>query len=85
MTPSEFQKLTVFRQVELLLDRGQQLMGRIYMYYNVHLFVLEGLFVEIWYKQTSNLIDRVVVLEPDTVLDLYESQIGIEGLPGISD
>lgn len=85
MTSAEFRKLSVFRQVEILLGQGQQFMGRIFLFYTIQLYVFDGLFVEIWYRQTSNQIDRVVILDLADVFDLYEKQITLGELPGIKD
>ena len=85
MTSADFRKLTIFRQVELLLGKGQQLMGRIFLFYTVQLYFFDGIFAEIWYKQITNQIDRVVILNQNDVLDLYEKQITLGELPGIME
>ncbi len=80
MKPEQFRQLTSLRQMELLFEQGHELMCRIYVFYNVRLYALSDFFVEVWYRQASNKIDRIVVLEIDNVLDLYEGQISLKDL-----
>ena len=80
MKNDDFRKLTIFRQVELLFEKGHHVLSRIYLFYNVHLYSLSGFYVEIWYRQADNKIERVILLEQEVVLDLYDNQIGINDL-----
>ena len=80
MKPEQFRQLTSLRQMELLFEQGQELMCRIYVYYNIKLYALSNFFVEVWYRQAGNKIDRIVVLEIDDVIDLYEGQIDLKDL-----
>ncbi len=82
MNSHEFRKLSVFRQVELLFDKGRHVLSRIYLFYNVHLYTLSGFYAEIWYRQADNKIDRVILLDPSDVLDLYDNQIGLSDITG---
>jgi hypothetical protein len=56
------------------------MMFRIYMFYTVKLFRLNDFFVEIWYSQMSNKIDKVLVVDLDDVIHLYEKNIDISDL-----
>jgi hypothetical protein len=78
----EFLRLTIFRQVELLLDKGQHVLNRIYLFYNIHLYTFSGFYAEIWYRQADNKIERVILLEEPDVLDLYDNQIGLSDITG---
>jgi hypothetical protein len=82
MNCDEFRKLTIYRQVELLLEKGQHVLNRIYLFYNIHLFTFAGFYVEIWYRQSDNKIDRVIILNESDVLDLYDNQIGLGDISG---
>jgi hypothetical protein len=79
---NEFRKLTIFRQVELLFEEGRHVLSRIYLFYNVHLYIYSGFYVEIWYRQADNKIERVILLDQTDVLDLYDSQIGLSDITG---
>lgn len=50
------------------------------MFYSVHLYAYSGFYAELWYRQADNRIDRVVMLESETVLDLYSGQIDLSDL-----
>jgi hypothetical protein len=80
MKESEFQALSHQEKVELLFDNGQELMNRIYVFYNIKLYSVFDLYVELWYKQTTNKIDKVIVVKLTDVVHLYESQINIQDL-----
>lgn len=80
MDAQEFRKLPVQEQVSVVLSNGKELLERIFVYYIVKLYHLDGLFVEIWYHQVTNRIDKVLVVEFDDVIHLYESQINISDL-----
>lgn len=80
MTADQFKHLTSLQQMEVLFDQGRELMSRIFVFYNIRLFALGDFFVEVWYRQTTNKIDRIVVLGIDSVIDLYESQIKLSDL-----
>lgn len=80
ITHSDFQNMSVSEQVTTVLGRGVELLDRIYIYYIVRLYKLDNLFIEIWYHQTTNRIDKVLLVELDDVIHLYESQINISDL-----
>jgi hypothetical protein len=80
ITADRFVLMPVEEQVTTLLGQGNELMDRIYIYYVVKLYRLNDFYVEIWYQQTTNRIDRVIVVELDDVIHLYESQINISDL-----
>lgn len=82
MKNHEFRKLTIFRQVELLFESGNHVLNRIYLFYNIHLYTISDFYVEIWYRQADNKIDRVIILDPSDVLDLYDNQIGLSDISG---
>jgi len=80
MKESEFLALLQQERVELLFDEGRELMNRIYVFYNIKLYSLFNFYVEIWYKQTTNKIDKVKIVKLTDVVHLYESQINIQDL-----
>lgn len=80
ITHSDFQNMSVSEQVTTVLGRGLELLDRIYIYYVVRLYKLDNLFIEIWYHQTTNRIDKVLLVELNDVIHLYESQINISDL-----
>jgi hypothetical protein len=67
-------------QVHRVIKDGEELMSRIFAYYNIKLFKYADFFVEIWYQQLSNTIDKVVIVEEDDVLHHYDKKIDISDL-----
>ncbi|NVO19618.1 MAG: hypothetical protein HXX13_07950 [Bacteroidetes bacterium] len=80
MTPDQFRHLTSLQQMELLFDQGRELMCRIFVFYNIRLYTIGDFFVEVWYRQTTNKIDRIIIMGIDSVLELYENQIKLSDL-----
>lgn len=80
MTIDEFMSNPMHERATLLLKDGSELMNRIYLFYNIKLFGFSGFFVEIWYHQVSNHIDKILVVELEDVLHLYEKNIDISDL-----
>jgi hypothetical protein len=80
MTPDQFRKLTSLQQIELLFDEGRELMSRVFVFYNIRLYAFNDFFIEVWYRQTTNKIDRIIVLGIESVIDIYENQIKLSDL-----
>lgn len=80
MTSDQFLQLPIEERVTLTLNEGAELLERIYMYFVIKLYTIEGLYVEIWYQQLSKKIDKVELVELDEVVHLYEGQINISDL-----
>lgn len=76
----QFQNMPVEQQLTTVLGQGTELLERIYIYYVIKLYKLDNLFIEIWYRQTTNRIDKLDVVDLDDVIHLYESQINISDL-----
>jgi len=80
MSPEQFRKLKSVQQMEMLFDQGIELMSRVFIFYNIKLYSMNEFFVEVWYMQTTNRIDRIIVLTMDEVLEIYESKIRLDDL-----
>jgi hypothetical protein len=80
MTIDEFMSYPASERASLVLTEGEELMHRIYIYYIIRLYRLSDFFVEIWYSQTSNKIDKILVVDLEDVLHLYEKNIDISDL-----
>ena len=74
---TEFQLIDNVEKMALLFDQGREVMSRIYMYYNIKLYSLNDFFVEVWYRQSSNTVDKIEVADMDRVFHLYEKSIDI--------
>jgi hypothetical protein len=80
MSKNEFLARPRPEQVHHVMKDGEELMDRIFAYYNIKLFKYSDFFVEIWYQQLSNTIDKVEVADEDDVLHLYDKKIDISDL-----
>lgn len=75
MTLAEFSQLGSLDKLNVLFEQGREISGRIFIFYNIKLYILSDFFVEIWYRQTTNRIDRIINLNINDVLDIYEKDI----------
>lgn len=77
MNAEQFRRLTSLQQVEVIFENGQEIMSRVFVFYSIRLYVLYDFFVEVWYRQTSLKIDRIILLREEDVMDIYEKQIDL--------
>lgn len=80
MTPEEFVSLPAKSKAHIVLTHGSELIDRIFMFYVIKLYMLDSFYVEIWYHQISNKIDKVQLVDIDDVVHLYEKRINISDL-----
>lgn len=77
---TEFELIDNVDKMALLFEVGRDVMSRIYQFYNVKLYSLGDFFVEVWYRQASNTVDKIEVVDMDKVFHLYEKKIDISDL-----
>ncbi len=70
----------MLERVQHVLEHGQEIMSRVYMYYNIKLYSVDNFFVEIWYRQSAAKIDYVEVVDFDDVFLNYRNVIDISDL-----
>jgi hypothetical protein len=80
MTKIQFSELTLSEKIELVIEDGTEVLNRIFLFYVIRLYSIDDFYVEVWYKTSSNKIDRVESVEIDDVFHLYEKSIDIDGL-----
>ena len=80
MTKIQFSELTLNEKIELVIENGTEILNRIFLFYVIRLYSVDDFYVEVWYKTSSNKIDRVESVEIDDVFHLYERSIDIEDL-----
>jgi hypothetical protein len=80
MTKIQFSELTLNEKIELVIENGTEILNRIFLFYVIRLYNVDDFYVEVWYKTSSNKIDRVESVEIDDVFHLYERSIDIEDL-----
>ena len=80
MTKIQFSELTLNEKIELVIENGTEILNRIFLFYVIRLYNVDDFYVEVWYKTSSNKIDRVESVEIDDVFHLYERSFDIEDL-----
>ena len=80
MTRTQFSELSINEKIELVIDNGTEILNRIFLFYVIRLYSIEDFYVEVWYKTSTNKIDRVEPVQIDDVFHLYERSIDIEDL-----
>ena len=69
----EFRALTKTEQVIMLFREGKEVSERIKEGYDIHLFKLQGLFVEFWYPSNTKKIVKVKIVNPGKVKRDYKT------------
>jgi hypothetical protein len=80
MTRTQFTELSFNDKIELVIESGTEILNRIFLFYIIRLYSIDDLYVEVWYKTSSNKIDRVEPVELDMVFHLYEKSIDLDDL-----
>lgn len=80
MKEQEFQEMEMLEKVQYVLEYGEEIMSRIYMYYQIKLYSVNNFFVEIWYRQSAAKIDYVEVVGLDDAFLNYKNEIDISDL-----
>ncbi|MFN3916179.1 MAG: hypothetical protein ACK4K0_00440 [Flavobacteriales bacterium] len=80
ITHEIFKKLSVEKRYQLLKERGEHVAGRYWTDYNVHLYTLDGLFVEVWIKMGANQIYWIEIQKNKEILAEYANQVDISKL-----
>ncbi len=71
LTDSSFKNLTKTEQVVMIINSGKELMTREEEGYIIHLYLLSGLFVELWFELNTKKIVRVESTDKDTITKSY--------------
>ena len=80
MTRTQFTELTLNDKIELVIEQGTELLNRFFLFYVIRLYNIDEFYVEVWYKTSSNKIDRIEPFDIDDVFHFYEKNIDIEDL-----
>ena len=83
ITIEDFSKLPKNEQVYKLFHEGKEIFVRKQSQRIVKLFLIENLFVEIWYCSQKNIIENITVIDEEELINLYEKEINIKELTNI--
>ena len=78
MKPNRFEHLSLEEKVDELSERGVYLMCRQNSIYNVFLYGIGGLYVEVMYFKKNNRIQNIEVVSNDKVIDFYLDEMSLE-------
>ncbi|MFA8450824.1 MAG: hypothetical protein ACEPOW_09040 [Bacteroidales bacterium] len=76
----EFCSLGFDIKIQILLEDGEKLLERIFLYYEIYLYALGDFYVELWCRQNSHRIDKIVAVDIDEIFHIYENQIDLNKL-----
>jgi hypothetical protein len=76
-THKNFSELPKNEQVYQLFRNGKELFVKRNKNFIVRLFALSGIFVEIWYDNRQNRIERIEVIDEDQLLNTYQDELNI--------
>ncbi|HPE33235.1 MAG TPA: hypothetical protein PLI65_00395 [Bacteroidales bacterium] len=80
MTIDQFMSYSPQERASMVLTEGREILDRIFMYYIIRLYKYSDFYVELWYQTASNRIDKILVVDLEDVLHLYEKNIDISDL-----
>ena len=80
MDRESFQELKLPDKAQYVLSIGKEMFTRNYLYFTIKCYSVPGFFAEIWYLPFANKIDRIVVLDSDDMLRLYDKDLDINKL-----
>lgn len=80
ITKEQFASLSLLERAAVVLENGIELIDRIYMSYIIKLYRVGNFYVELWYRQNGNKIDKLDIVEWDEVVHHYMKVIDISDL-----
>ncbi len=80
MQEKEFEKLNLSQKYQLVRKEGAFLASRFFQGYNVHLFRLRGLWVEVWTLIALQQVRWIELLKNPHALEEYADQVNIDDL-----
>jgi hypothetical protein len=80
MNQSEFLQLDLNSRADIVWADGEFIGARDYYGYKVVLYVLEGLYVEVWVFASTNKIEKVEAVQNEKDLQHYLKDIDLEKL-----
>ncbi len=72
----EYKKLTLDRKIEMLYEHGTFVMAIRYYGYKINLYLLGGIYLEVFVNHKHALIEKIVPLDPShSRMKFYSDQI----------
>lgn len=77
ISKQEFHNLPLMERAAAVLEHGVELISRIHVFYIVKLYCMGDFYVELWYRQNGNKIDKLEIVDLEDVIHYYEKEIDI--------
>jgi hypothetical protein len=71
LTNASFRNLTKTEQVVMIINSGEELMFREEEGYIIHLYLLSGFFVEVWFESDTKKIVKVESTNKENIMKNY--------------
>ena len=78
MTTTYFAKLSLKEKIDLLSDDATYLMSRQNFLYNIFLYGVRDLYVEVWYLRKTNQLQDIEVITSNKAMELYLNKMNLE-------
>lgn len=85
MTANEFNLLSRMERYEALRKNGEFVVSRFFGGYNVHLYLLGDLKVEVWQRLGFRTIDYIEILTNKDAMREYMDNLDLDGDLGLDD
>jgi len=73
LTNASFKSLTKTEQVIMTINSGEELMTREDEGYIIHLYLLSGFFVEVWYESDTHKIVNIESTDKNSIIENYNA------------
>lgn len=80
MQKSNFYNMSISSRTQYIWLYGSYTMSRDFHDYTIALYELGGFFVEVWYSEIIDEVEKIEILEDEQRLDLYLPYIDISNL-----
>ncbi|MFZ5554433.1 MAG: hypothetical protein ACOZCO_15040 [Bacteroidota bacterium] len=77
-TKNQFNRLKLAKRYEVLTEEGRFVASRFFESFNVHLFAMDGFYVEMWQRISMNQVVYIEVVNNDETLKLYIDNIDLK-------
>jgi len=78
LTAKKFKRLRLAKRYDLVKEKGEFVASRFFESFHVHLYQLEDLYVEMWFRIGLSELCYIELLTNQTTIDLYLENIDLK-------
>lgn len=71
----DFEKLTLNERADYVWQHAKYINNRSYYGYSINLYGLNGTYIEVWYFENTQQIEKVEVLKNEKIIEQYLKQL----------